>query len=251
MRSYFVAAALYLLTLNAFAGWFGFGGTTWQEEVLLHDGNKLVVERSVTRGGPHEIGQQGSYTKETLTFRHPATTKMITWEDNATPDLRASGFLPMALDVYPDGVYLVLSPMGCLSYNKWGRPNPPYVVFRFVDKTWNRVDLSELPAETKAPNMISSSPDTEVERIGKRFIDSETIKRITNEYRQPENKTILRTAMEAPAGRWGEMVHDGKGGWIGIGWFKKQPNREACFQYCKREGVPEENCPCKRLFKEE
>lgn len=251
MRSYFAAVVLLLITLNAFAGWFGFGGTSWQEEVLLHDGNKLVVERSVTRGGPHEIGQRGSYTKETLAFKHPGTGKMITWEDSATPDLGNSNFLPMALDVYQDAVYLVLSPMGCLSYNKWGRPNPPYVVFRFVDKTWDRIDLSELPTETNALNMIFSSPDAEVERLGKRFIDSETITRITNEYRQPENKAILRAAVEGPAGRCGEMVSDGKGGWIGIGWFKKQPNLEACFQYCKREAVSDENCPCKRLFTEQ
>ncbi len=251
MRSYFVAAAFSLLTLNAFAGWFGFGSSSWQEEVLLHDGNKLVVERSVTRGGPHEIGQQGSYTKQTLAFKHPLSGKNVTWEDNATPDIRTSSFLPMAFDIYQGVVYLVASPMGCLSYNKWGRPNPPYVVFRHDGKAWERIPLQELPSETKTPNLIFSSPDTEVERLGRRFIDAETIRRMTRELRQPENKTILRTAMEAPAGRCGEMVSDGKGGWTGIGWFKKQPNREACFQYCKREGVPDENCPCKRLFKEE
>lgn len=192
MRSYFATAVLSLFTLNSFAGWFGFGGASWQEEVLLHDGNKLVVERSVTRGGPHEIGQLGSYTKETFAFKHPVTGKVITWEDKATPALRTSNFLPMALDIYQDTVYLVANPMGCPAYNTWGRPNPPYVIFKYKENAWERIPLQELPSETKALNLISSSPDTEIERLGKRFIDAETIKRINSEHSQPYFKAILR-----------------------------------------------------------
>lgn len=192
MRLLIATAALSLLALDALAGWFGLGGTSWQEEVLLHDGAKIVVDRSVALGGPHEIGQRGSYTKETLAFTHPVTGRLITWEDKATPDLRTSNFLPMALDIYQGMVYLVATPMGCPAYNTWGRPNPPYVVFKYVGNTWERIPLQELPPETKAPNLISSSPDTEVERLGKHFIDAETIKRINSEYRQPHNKAILR-----------------------------------------------------------
>lgn len=44
------------MSLNADAGFLGFGGYSWKEEVLLHDGSKIVVERSVERGGRHEIG---------------------------------------------------------------------------------------------------------------------------------------------------------------------------------------------------
>lgn len=229
MRLSFTAFVLSLVTLNAFAGWFGLGGTSWQEEVLLHDGNKLVVERSVTRGGPHEIGQRGSYTKESLTFKHPVTGKIISWEDNATPDLRTSNFLPMALDIYPHAVYLVVSPMGCLSYNKWGRPNPPYVVFRFVDKTWNRVDLSELPAETKAPNLLFSSPDEEVERLGKRIVDVETIRRITNEYWQTEYKSIVREPIDGSTGITScEVVVHYKCGWGAPGEFNRKYFDSVC-----------------------
>jgi hypothetical protein len=45
------------VSVNASAGFLGFGGESWQEEVLLHDGQKLIVERAQTRGGNHEIGQ--------------------------------------------------------------------------------------------------------------------------------------------------------------------------------------------------
>lgn len=195
MRSYFAAIVFSLITLNSYAGWFGFGGDSWQEEVLLHDGRKLVVERQIERGGRHEIGQKPSYIRQTLSFKHPASGRQIVWEDKATPDLGNSAFLPMAIDIYDNTVYLVVSLMGCLSYNKWGRPNPPYVVFKFVDKTWNRIELEELPLETNVPNLIYSAPDTEVERLGKRFVDAETIKRITNEYGQPQHRVIQRGAM--------------------------------------------------------
>lgn len=248
MRSIFAAAFLFLVTLNAFAGWFGFGGTSWQEEVLLHDGNKLIVGRSVTRGGPHEIGQRGSYTKETLAFKHPVTGKVITWEDNATPDLKTSNFQPMALDVYPEAVYLVLRPMGCLSYNKWGRPNPPYVVFKFVEKKWNRVALRELPIETKAPNLIFSSPDTEVERLGKRFVDSETIAQITNKYSQPEYKSILRDARTISKNECIKTDYYPNAGWLSPDWFFDQPSLDACLKFCKLKGIDAEYCPCSDLF---
>lgn len=235
-------------SLTANAGLFGFGGTSWQEEVLLHDGTKVVVDRSVSRGGPHEVGQRASYTEETLAFTHPATGKRIIWEDKATPDLRTSSFLPMALDIYQGEVYLVANPMGCLAYNKWERPNPPYVVFKFSDRKWTRVTLDDLPTDTKAPNLIFSSPDTEVERLGRRFVDAETIKRIIKEYSQPRNKTISREKLEEPEGGCGEMVSDGRGTWIGIGWFKEQKSLEACLSYCVREKINGEHCPCKNIF---
>lgn len=237
------------ISMHAQAGLFGFGGTSWKEEALLHDGSKLIVERSVERKGRHEIGQLPAYTKQTLTFTNPATGKVITWEDKATEDLGTSSFLPMALDIYQGAAYLVVTPMGCLSYNKWGRPNPPYVIFRHQGKAWERVPLQELPLGTKAPNLISSSPDTEVERLGKRMVDVETIKRLNAEFSQPEYKSILRVAQENPAEGCGEMISDGHGGWIGMGWFKDQPTREACSLFCKRKNVSAENCPCERLFK--
>lgn len=181
-----------LFSLNAEAGIFNFGGSSWKEEALLHDGSKVIVERSVERKGRHEIGQLPAYTKQTLSFSNPATGKSITWEDKATDDLGTSSFLPMALDIYQGVAYLVVTPMGCLSYNKWGRPNPPYVIFRHQGTAWERVSLQDLPLETKVPNLISSSPDTEVERLGKRMVDAETIKRFTAEFSQPEYKSILR-----------------------------------------------------------
>ncbi len=190
-------------------------GLSWKEEVLLHDGSKVIVERSVERKGRHELGQLPAYTRQTLAFINPNIGKAITWEDKATEDLGTSNFLPIALDIYQGTAYLVVTPMGCLSHNKWGRPNPPYVVFRYQSKGWERVSLQELPLETKALNLIASSPDTEVERLGKRMVDAESIKRINSEFRQPEYKSILRGAL--PKERLDQMCEERvlyKGYWI-------------------------------------
>lgn len=168
------------------------GGTGWKEEVLLHDGGKIIVERWVERGGRHEIGQKPPYKEQSLSFTMPASSETITWEDHYSEDVGSANFLPMLLDISKSIPYLVVNPMGCLSYNKWGRPNPPYVIFKYDGKSWQRIQLQELPTEIKTPNLIFSMPDIKVEESGKRFMTAEMIRAITAEYRQPEYKTILR-----------------------------------------------------------
>lgn len=233
--------------MNAEAGLFGFGGTNWKEEALLHDGSKLVVERTITRGGRHEIGQRPAYTEQSLNFTMPTTGEHVVWVDHFSEDLGNSSFLPMLIDVHQGIGYLVARPMGCLSYNKWGRPNPPYVVFKYQDKVWTRIPVSDLPAEISKPNIISSQPDTEVERIGKRLVPAETIQKIISSYRQPEFRSILREAFATAAGGCTEMIQTNDG-WEGLGFFRLKANYEACSKYCVQKDVDQQACPCKKLF---
>jgi hypothetical protein len=144
----------------------------------------------------------------------------------------------------------VALPMGCLSYNKWGRPNPPYVVFKYDGNTWQRIPLTELPYEIKATNLIVSMPDIKVEESGKRFMSAEMINAIVTRYKQPQYRSVLRESIENAGGsRCGEMVGNGKGTWEGIGWFKKQPSLEACLGYCTKNDFSAQYCPCNTLFK--
>lgn len=179
------------VSLNANAGLFGIGGTSWKEEVLLHDGSKLVVEHSVTRGG-HGIAQQSIATEESLNFSLPGTNERVTWSDQFSPELGSSNFNLMMLEISQGTAYLVASPMGCLSYNKWGRPNPPYVVFQYRDKAWSRIELQNLPREFTMPNLIISSPDAEAKNLGSGTISAETIKKLNTGFSQPEFRSILR-----------------------------------------------------------
>ncbi|MCC6966915.1 MAG: hypothetical protein IT391_11635 [Nitrospira sp.] len=194
-RWFFCLAALIVVTeLSACAVGraLPFGGESWHEEVQLHDGSKIVVERMVKRGGRHEVGQKPSFKEQRLSFTVLGSNQTITWEDHASPDLGQANFLPMALEVVRGVPYLVVYPMGCLSYNKWGRPNPPYVIFQYQGSEWNRVPLQELPTEITTPNMIFSMPDVVVEKFGTRVIAADTIKGVIDGYEQPEFKTILR-----------------------------------------------------------
>jgi hypothetical protein len=193
----------------------GLGGTIWREEALLHDGSKIIVERSVERGGRHEIGQEPPIKEQSLSFILPNTNESVTWEDKFTEDVGGANFLPKLLDIRDSVAYLVASPMGCLSYNKWGRPNPPYVIFKYQGKAWNRITLQELPADIKTPNLIPSSPDTEAKKTGQRIVSAEAIRALYDGYRQPEYKTILREALaKTQMNQMCEELILYKGSWI-------------------------------------
>jgi hypothetical protein len=190
-----VKAGLVLLlgaSMSVEAGLFGFGGTSWKEEVLLHDGSKIIVKRSVDRGGRYEIGQQPPIKEQSLTFNIPKTDERITWKSEFSEDVGLADFQPLLLDIFQGTAYVVTHPVGCLAYNKWGRPNPPYVIFKYQNKVWQRSTIQELPAEIKTPNIIFGSPDNHAEEIGTSLIAAATIQGINSTLTQPEYKTILR-----------------------------------------------------------
>lgn len=207
-------------SIDAF-GFLGFGNSvSWKEEVLLHDGSKIIVERSVERGGRHEIGQRSPYKQQSLAFTVPDGKQQVVWKDTFSKELGMANFLPMLLDIHINTAYLVVSPMGCLSYNKWGRPNPPYVVFKFDGSVWTRIQLEELPVEIKKSNLIFSAPDLAVEKAGTRFMSAEMIKSIISGYKQPEYQNIMREPVEL--GTEGSSVNCEqliyyKGAWVGPG----------------------------------
>lgn len=206
------------VSMGADAGLFGFGGTSWKEEVLLHDGQKLIVKRSAERGGRHEIGQQPPIKEQSLTFALPATNERITWKSEFSADIGLADFQPLLLDIFQGAAYVVTHPVGCLSYNKWGRPNPPYVIFKYQNKTWQRITIQELPMEFKTPNLIFSSPDNEVEKPGKSFATAAMVQHANSDLTQPEYKTILREAVKGWAG-CPELVRV-EGGWVSPGGAK-------------------------------
>ncbi len=242
------------VSMSADAGLFGVGNTSWKEEVLLHDGSKIIVERTVERSGRHEIGQQPPIKEQSLTFTLPSTNEKVKWEDKFTKDVGGANFLPMLLEIRKDAAYLVVHPMGSLSYMKWGDPNPPYVVFKYQNNKWGRISLQELPVELTTPNLIFSSPDDEAKKTGQRIVSAEEIRRLYDGYRQPEYKAILRSPLEhwkpRPLGsNSGRLVRTEDGGWIGMDWFENQPSLDACLKKCTREKVGSQDCPCNTIFK--
>lgn len=202
------------------------GGTSWKEEVLLHDGSRLIVERSVVRKGRHEPFQRPPIGEESLSFKHPVTHERIRWKDGYGDDVGMSNFGLLMLEIDQKAAYIVVEPRGCLSYNKWGRPNPPYVVFKFQGGDWKRIALQELPTRFKTPNLIMSSPDDAAKQAGGGLITAEKVDQINNNgpfsaaYPQPpQYKTILREPYPTAAGGCPVMVRI-KGGWESPGGSK-------------------------------
>lgn len=237
------------VSMCADAGLFGFGGTSWKEEVQLHEGSKIIVERSQTRGGRGEVGQS-PIKEHTITFSLPGSSQAMSWTSEYSEDVGRANFNLLALHILNGTPYLVTEPNLCLSYNKWGRPNPPYVFFKHDGKAWQRIPLTEFPAVFKEMNLVNNTSKHEKELISLGTASADRVKEFNDSLRQPELKTILREPYPTAAGSCGEMIYDGKGGWIGMGWFRRQPSYEACLNYCEQEKMSAQYCPCNILFKE-
>lgn len=181
------------MSMNADAGFLGFGDTSWEEEALLHDGSMIIVKRSQSYGGRHEVGQSPPIKVHTITFTLPGSNKSITWTSEYGEDLGRTNFNLLAVHVLNGTPYIVASPNLCLSYNKWGRPNPPYIFFKYDGKVWQRITLEEFPVEFKTLNVTIYLGEQDVKAmVGLGLVSAEKIKASNSELRQPEYKTILR-----------------------------------------------------------
>ncbi|MDO8960800.1 MAG: hypothetical protein Q7V02_01760 [Methylophilus sp.] len=228
---------------------YGSSSTSWKEEVVLHDGQTMIVKRTTKRSGGLQRPEERGIIYKSLVFTLPNSRQAVTWEDKETEDIRSSNFQPLLLDIVENTPYLVTTALGCLSYNKWGRPNPPYIIFKYDSKAWQRIALQELPAQLTTPNLLINSPDTVAAKSASNLISAATIKSLNSDSIHKEYKNILREAIPKAGGRCPEMIHDGKGGWHGVGWFKDNPSLEACVSYCDRQKISAEYCPCNKFFK--
>ncbi|MHB9119796.1 MAG: hypothetical protein ACYC2R_16220 [Burkholderiales bacterium] len=180
------------VSMSAEAGIFGlFNGTSWKEEVLLHDGKKLIVERSQTYGNYAEpASQERSLSEEKWVFQIPGSGQKITWKSDFRKPPEGDSLMLLLLDFHNGVPYVATSPAGCLAYNHWGRPNPPYVFFKYDGKTWQRISLAEFPPAFKASNVAVGRPDPD-HRTGLLSVDT-----IKEENRQLE--AYLRVIAREP-----------------------------------------------------
>ena len=188
----FVLAAV---SLGACAGLPFTGGFSWKEEVLLHDGRTLIVERSIIRRGRHEIGQPPPVGEQTIRFKLPQSRKTVRWTSAYDDDLGGSDFNLLAVHVLNDTPYIIAEPDLCLSYNKWGRPNPPYVIFRHDGAAWQRIPIAQLPAEFKTFNVVMALPEHYTKTMAREGrVSAEKVRELNRviERNNPHLRTILR-----------------------------------------------------------
>lgn len=184
------------ISLEAEAGLFGFGGDSWKEEVIQYDGSKIIVKRTQSYRGRHEIGQGAPIGEQVITFSLPSTNQSITWKSEYSEEIGRANFELLALHIKNGVPYIVATPFLCLSYNKWGRPNPPYVIFKFDGKEWNQIPLSELPNEFKDINVVIDTREYDWEVAKKSMISAEDVKKLNSNLTQLEFQSILREPMD-------------------------------------------------------
>ncbi len=191
----FVNPGMLLLAALASFALSACSGDSWKEEALQSDGSVIVVERTVDRGGRHEIGQEPPIKAQSLQFKLPKSGDKVEWKTVLSPDIGFADFQPLSVHVAANNAYVVAWPVGCLAYNKWGRPNPPYVVFKSTGSTWQQISLKDLPAVIKTPNIIFGSPDTNAKKLGGGTIKLAGVREVNGRLEQPEFKAILRESM--------------------------------------------------------
>lgn len=236
------------VSMSADAGLLGFGGNSWKEEVLLHDGQRIIAERSQSYGGRSEPGQSGPIKEHTISFTLPSSNRPITWTSEYSEDVGRTNFNLLAVHALNGTPYIVASPNLCLSYNKWGRPNPSYVVFKHDGSQWQRIAIESLPIEFKTINVVLSIQKVQAEELSAAGLTSaETISQANRRSEIPEFRSILREKINYDP-ECIPMVSNGKGRWRATAWFETKTNFDSCRSACRQDGYDEQHCPCNSIF---
>jgi len=184
----------------------------------------------------------------TMVFPCPISADQFILDSSEySPELGRCNFIVVALHILNDTPYLIAKPRLDRSYNKWGRPNPPYVIFKFEGNVWKRITISELPMQFKNINLVITPDADEEKLVRQRVVSSEMVIKLNSSLKSAEYKTILRAPLENYNVPF--MVPTEDGSWLGIDWFTDQPSYDACINFCKREKIKDGHCPCNAIFK--
>jgi hypothetical protein len=121
---------------------------SWQEEVQLHDGGKLMVWIS-QRGGIAR-GKRIKLAEQVISFKAPGIEKPITWRSKY--GAYKENLKLLAVDMVGKDVYIVTTIFGMDSL--WGHPNPPYVFYKFDGEKLQRIPLEDFPQEITEANIV-------------------------------------------------------------------------------------------------
>jgi hypothetical protein len=120
---------------------------TWKEQVELHDGRIIVIERTDVYDpawGNPEAGPRGKFKESRLRFMEPVAAE---WR---------SEIPPIAVDAQNASAYIVIALRGGGQCERYGNPNPPFVYFRFTrDRGWERIAQQAVPIQIKQNLLIA------------------------------------------------------------------------------------------------
>ncbi len=120
----------------------------WKEEILLHDGRKIIAERVDVMGGWAEPGQSGAPQERRITFPDPDNpakkyTHRITGSSN---------YLLLDFDKGTPWLIVIVGPFS----TDTDCPIGSYETFTWSDEAWRSVVYSSLPPKVRKPNMTVS-----------------------------------------------------------------------------------------------
>ena len=117
--------------------------TSWKEEVLLSDGTRIWVRRTVVGEAYTELGGYGEYqvSKEVL--------EVINAPGLGKPPVWSAKWRTLVLDRDKDGVwYIVVTPQDAEGWTKL-EPKLLYAQFKAIDGQWRQVEIDpKLDART-------------------------------------------------------------------------------------------------------
>lgn len=196
----------------------------WKEEVLLHDGSKIIIKRENIYDANlmREIGQHALLAEQIIRFRIPGTNQSVTWKTSNRSSEQPESLNELSLDFLDNIPYLATTTGDCLAYNKWGRPNPPYIFFKYVGE-WQRIPVEEFPEQFKINLLPGGLTEQDKKKIAidrkqYGFLRAETVAKMNKESgRSKQFYSIIRTPFPLDkmtiVGSCPEMIYY-KCGWI-------------------------------------
>lgn len=157
----------------------------WKEEVRLHDGRLIVVERSRVMSGPREPFRSASVGKWTLAFENPDKPgKKISLDVHG-------GAVPMLLGFVGSVPYVAINPRRGDARRFYNCPDPPYIFFRHDDE-WMRIELKEFPKELHARNLPNDTAEYEVRSNKWGIITSSEMQKLIEIVKREDSIRIVR-----------------------------------------------------------
>ena len=157
----------------------------WKEEVRLHDGHLIVVERTRVMSGPREPFRSATVGKWTLAFENPDKPgKKIGLDVHGGAD-------PMLLGFVQGTPYVAIQPGRGDARYFYNCPYPPYIFFRY-DGEWKRIELREFPKELVARNLPNDTPEYEARSRKWGIITSVEIQNLLEVVKRENSVGIIR-----------------------------------------------------------
>jgi hypothetical protein len=138
-------------------------------------------------------------SEHVISFVQPGSGRQIRWRTEFGTEIEKGSLIPLALDIVGTSPYLIATPAGCIGYNKWDRPNPPYVSFRFDGQNWQRTPLKETPSQISEANLVIGALTLEKERRLTTYsgpVPAEEIRKTNAEAKNPDAMYLRKFSQE-------------------------------------------------------